>query len=154
MATADVSDPPLPSVVIFWSLSTPWNPVIITILFSFRFRVILDVSIPTILAFWKLPSVRIPACHPLSEIASFPKRFNKMASFEAVICSPTLIRASSSLLSGIALSSLASLIKLSVVLPCAETITTTSFPFLLKAYYFVCYNVQVSIICNRTPSKF
>ena len=74
-------------------------------------------------------SVRKPACQPVSDFTGKPIRSIAMASRDIEICSPVESRTSISRLEGLGLISPAFAIRSSVVSPCAETTTTTLFPF-------------------------
>ena len=125
-ATALVSDPPLPRVVISPSSLTPWNPVTMTTFPSFRWLSILSTSILFILLFVCIPIVFTFAWEPVSDTAFSPSAFNAIARSVTVCCSPVDKRESSSLWSGFEEISLAIFIKASVVFPIAEATTTIS----------------------------
>ena len=105
--------------------SMPWNPAIITILPSFNSFSSLLFAIFSILASEYSSSVKIPTCHPSKEIVGYPIELSNIDILVIDICSPTLKRASNSLLFGLWVKLLTSPIKLSVVFPCADKTTTT-----------------------------
>ena len=65
MATAVVSEPPRPSVVMSYSVDRPWKPARITTLPASSDSLILCGRISTILALPCCVSVMIPACEPV-----------------------------------------------------------------------------------------
>ena len=69
-----------------------------------------------------------PACQPSSETAGNPMFSIVIASSAAEICSPAVMSWSISRFEPFGLISFAFSIRSSVVSPCAETTTTTSFP--------------------------
>ena len=85
------------------------------------------------MAFWFTLFVKIPACHPVNEIALYPRLFNNILNFDIEICSPLLSKTSNSLLFGFSDNSFASFNNLSVVFPCADTITTMLYFLLYKS---------------------
>ena len=88
MATALVSEPPRPRVVMSSYRLIPWNPATMTIFFlasSFWIRSVRRFLI------WEAPwlvSVSIPACQPVRETTGYPSFSMAMASKDMDICSP------------------------------------------------------------------
>src|SRR6266568_4827381 len=133
-ATAVVSEPPRPSVVMsLVSWATPWNPATIAIEPSssaerrrpgvtsmIRARPCADVVIT-------------PACEPVYERASYPRLWIAIASSAIEIRSPAVSSMSSSRPGGSGLTRCARSSSSSVVSPIAETITQTSLPDLRVA---------------------
>ncbi len=149
-ATAVVSEPPLPRVVISPSSFIPWNPATTTIFFVSKHVLILLISMSEIRDFVWDPSVKIPAWNPVRDTESCPKSLSAMDINEVDTCSPVAINISSSLLSGFSDISLAMSIKISVVFPIAETTTTISSPFslllaILLAIFFIFSVVPIDV---------
>ena len=93
-ATADVSDPPRPSVVTRLSGPMPWKPVS-TGTWPIAMRATSPApSIPSIRARPWAPSVRTATCQPVQDRASTPIVCNAMATSPAVTCSPVATTAS------------------------------------------------------------
>ena len=90
-ATAVVSDPPRPSVVISWPVETPWKPATSTIFPSSSASWIRCARTSTIFAFVCVVSVTIPACEPVSEIASWPRSSIAISASAHEMRSPTEI---------------------------------------------------------------
>src|SRR4051794_25911364 len=137
-ATAVVSDPPRPRVVISASCGAsaptlwPWNPATITTLPWSISRRTRAGSIPAIQALPYRPSVVIPACGPVSAIAATPNACRAIDTSVAAWCSPVASRRSSSRGSGSSVTAAASASSSSVVSPIADTTTTRSFPAVLS----------------------
>ena len=124
-ATAVVSLPPRPSVVISWSMADvalwPWKPATMTTLppsSSARTR---RGSMPAMRARPYVPSVVMPACGPLRLIAGTPIAWSAIETRVALWCSPVASRTSSSRGSGSSVMPAASPSSSSVVSPIAET---------------------------------
>src|SRR5436190_1876878 len=127
-ATAVVSEPPRPSVVMSRSVETPWKPATRTIRFWSSASWIRCARTSTIFALpWNV-SVTIPACEPVSEIASCPRSWIAIAASAHEMRSPTEISMSSSRGFGRAETSYASRTSSSVVSPMAERTATTRVP--------------------------
>ena len=77
-ATAVVSEPPLPSVVISPFLSIPWKPATITTFPFLNSSSILFVYISFIFALPWTTLVSIPACQPVNDTVLHPFLFNKI----------------------------------------------------------------------------
>ena len=90
-ATAVVSEPPRPSVVISWPVETPWKPATSTIFPSSSASWIRWARTSTIFAFVCVVSVTIPACEPVSEIASWPRSSIAISPSAQEMRSPTEI---------------------------------------------------------------
>ena len=88
IATAVVSDPPLPKVVISPYSDTPWNPATITTSLSFNSFNITFLSIDEILAEPCKSSVKIPAFCPVRLIAFTLISLKDILIREADIISP------------------------------------------------------------------
>ncbi len=93
-ATAEVSEPPRPSVVMRWSGPSPWNPATTgtwpaCIRSSSR-----PPSIASIRALACAPSVAIGICQPCQERESTPMVCSAIASRPLVTCSPVATTAS------------------------------------------------------------
>src|SRR3954469_19509200 len=137
-ATAVVSDPPRPRVVISASCGAsaptlwPWNPATITTLPWSISRRTRAGSIPAIRALPYRPSVVIPACAPVSAIAATPSACRAIDTSVAAWCSPVASRRSSSRGSGSSVTAAASASSSSVVSPIADTTTTRSLPAVLS----------------------
>jgi hypothetical protein len=130
-ATAVVSEPPRPSVVMsLVSWDTPWNPATIAIAPSSSAAC----SRPGVTSMMRaLPCdevVMTPACEPVYERASKPRLWIAMASNAIEMRSPDVNSMSSSRPAGSGLTWCASSRSSSVVSPIAETTTTTSSPAL------------------------
>ena len=78
----------IPRVVISEFELIPWNPAIITIFPKDNSLVILLVSICSIIAFWFVLFVNIPACHPVKDIDLYPNWFNKILNWSILIKKP------------------------------------------------------------------
>src|ERR687887_2193545 len=127
-ATAVVSDPPRPSVVMSKSVETPWKPATRTIWPRSSASLIRRARTSTIFARPCTVSVTIPACEPVSEIASRPRSWIAIAASAHEIRSPTEISMSSSRGLGRAETRCASATSSSVVCPIAESTATTRLP--------------------------
>src|SRR3954454_15042236 len=131
-ATAVVSLPPRPSVVISWSASAwalwPWKPATITTLppaSSARTR---RGSIPAIRARPYVPSVVMPAWGPVRLMAWTPIACRAIDTSVALWCSPVASSMSSSRGSGSSVIPAASPSSSSVVSPIADTTATRALP--------------------------
>ena len=91
-----VSEPPRPSVVTSKSVETPWKPATSTILSWSSASWIRRARTSTIFALPWTVSVTIPACEPVSEIASAPRSWIAIAASAQEMRSPTEISMSSS----------------------------------------------------------
>ena len=127
-ATAVVSEPPRPSVVISRPVETPWKPATSTIRPSSSASWIRCARTSTIFAFVCIVSVTIPACEPVKEIASWPRSLIAIAASAHEMRSPTEMSMSSSRGSGRGETSCASATSSSVVSPIAERTATTRLP--------------------------
>src|SRR5437762_2038178 len=131
IATADVSDPPRPSVVMRpVSLCTPWKPAI-TATSRLRSLKRLISSAPLISTMRALPwalEVWIGTCQPCQERAVTPSACNAMASRPEVTCSPDATTASYSRASCSSEASRHHCTSWLVVPAMAETTTATSWP--------------------------
>ena len=74
------------------------------------------------------PSVTMPTCDPVKEQAGCPREWSAMASRPMVTCSPVASTMSISRGSGVAVMAWARATRPSVVLPIAETTTTSRWP--------------------------
>ena len=127
-ATAVRSEPPRPSVVISWVIVIPWKPATMTTRpFATSSWMRLALMSMTLALVWR-PSVMMPTCEPVKEIALSPSSSIAMASSAAETCSPVAMSMSSSRSGGLWLICRASSSSSSVVSPSAETTTTTSWP--------------------------
>ena len=131
-ATAVVSLPPRPRVVISWSIADvalwPWKPATMTTFppsSSARTR---RGSMPAIRARPYVPSVVMPACGPLRLMAGTPIACRAIETSVALWCSPVASRTSSSRGSGSSVMPAARPSSSSVVSPMADTTTTRSWP--------------------------
>ena len=127
-ATAVVSEPPRPRVVMSLVADMPWNPATRTICPRSSAAWIRAARTSTILAFVCTESVMIPACDPVSEIASCPRSRAAIATSAQEMRSPVESSMSSSRGSGRDATSRARPISSSVVRPIAETTPTTRAP--------------------------
>ena len=128
MATADVSEPPRPSVVMRRSGPIPWKPAITaTWPWSMRF-LISSPSMPAMRAAPWTPSVLRGICQPCQERAGMPKSCSTMASRPAVTCSPEATTASYSRASCTGAASRHQPTSRSVVPDMADTTTATWWP--------------------------
>jgi hypothetical protein len=87
-ATADVSEPPRPSVVTRPSSAMPWKPGITATSPAARLASKALVSIAPIRALAKASDVWIGSCQPSHERAGTPAACNAIASSPLVTCSP------------------------------------------------------------------
>jgi hypothetical protein len=94
MATALVSEPPRPRVVMRWSLVTPWKPAITAIWPAAKQASRLAGGMSSMRARPWASSVRIGTCQPRNERAFRPMLRRVMASRPAVTCSPDATMAS------------------------------------------------------------
>ncbi len=131
-ATAVVSEPPRPSVVTSSSVETPWKPATSTIVPWSSAAWIRFARTSTIFALPCTVSVTIPACEPVSEIASWPRSLIAIAASAQEIRSPTEISMSSSRGWGLGEIRCARSISSSVVWPIAERTATTRLPRLAR----------------------
>ncbi len=143
-ATAEVSEPPRPRVVISaaWtalppeassrpsSAATlmPWNPATMTILPAASSACTRRGSMPAIRALPYWPSVVIPAWGPVRLIAGTPSVWSAIETSVALCCSPVARSTSSSRASGSSVMAAARARSSSVVSPIAETMTTRRDP--------------------------
>src|SRR5581483_9721058 len=128
-ATAVRFEPPRPSVVTSCeSAETPWKPATRTILPASRASLIRVARTSAIFALPWTVSVTIPACEPVSEIASCPRSWTAIAQSAFEIRSPTEMSMSYSRGCGFGEISWASRISSSVVSPIAERTPTTPCP--------------------------
>src|SRR3954452_20130016 len=130
IATADVSEPPRPSVVIrFVSGLMPWKPAMTaTSLRSWKRWISSEPSMPTMRAEAWASLVRIGICQPCQDRAWIPMPCSTIASSPDVTCSPDATTASYSRASCIGEASVHQATN-SLVLPdIAETTTATSWP--------------------------
>ena len=127
-ATAVVSEPPRPSVVISWPVETPWKPATSTIFPSSSAAWIRCARTSTIFAFVCVVSVTIPACEPVSETAWWPRSSIAISASAHEMRSPTEI--SMSIARGFGRSEIrwARSTSSSVVSPIAESTATTRPP--------------------------
>ncbi len=88
IATADVSDPPRPSVVTRSPAATPWKPGITATSPAARLASSAVVSISAIRAEAWPSEVRIGSCQPSQLRAGTPAAWSAMARSPLVICSP------------------------------------------------------------------
>ncbi len=94
-ATAVVSDPPRPSVVIRFSALSPWKPATTATCWpSANFAVSASVPISSIRAAPWAEVVRTGTCQPCQERASMPMAWSRSAISPAVTFSPELTTAS------------------------------------------------------------
>ena len=91
-----MSEPPRPSVVTSNAVETPWKPATRTIVPSSSASWIRRARTSTIFALPCTVSVTIPACEPVSEIASWPRSWITIAASAQEIRSPTETSMSSS----------------------------------------------------------
>ena len=127
-ATAVVSEPPLPSVVISRSSVAPWKPAT-TGTFPSLSACWMRVGLMSVIRareWWRL--VRMPAWGPLKEIDGTPRPWRHIATSGAVMVSPFATSMSSSRAGASAVTWCASAIRRSVVWPIAETTATTCSP--------------------------
>ena len=129
-ATALVSEPPRPSVVMLPFSSIPWNPATMTMKPASSFLCILSAPMLFIRAFVWASSVSILICEPVKLIAFWPVASIAIAMRETVCCSPVLRSMSISRLGGFGFNSSASAMSWSVCLPRAEQTITTCLPVL------------------------
>ena len=127
-ATADVSDPPLPSVVIRPSSDTPWKPGITAISPASIADTKASPSISSIRALACASIVRTGNCQPSQLLALQPTDCKVSASSPLVTCSPLATTTSYSAGSYSAFASRQKLTSRSVSPAIAETTTATSFP--------------------------
>ena len=131
IATADVSEPPLPSVVSLPLFSIPWNPeTTATLVPCLNASTSFSVLISSIFAFeWKL-SVITGSCQPRQLLEGIPILFNARDKREDDISSPVDIKESYSGSTKLSIPTcFAKLMSLLVWLDIAETTATTFHPF-------------------------
>ena len=122
-----MSPPPRPSVVISWSLVMPWKPATITTRPLSSSCTRRPVSTLAMRARLNEPSVRMPHCDAVSDTAGTPRSCRARLRSETAIVSPHASNWSISRPDGRPETWLAIAISWSVVLPIAETATTTCF---------------------------
>src|SRR5271166_473607 len=133
-ATAEVSEPPRPSVVTRWSSAMPWKPATTGICRSpdgpspRRRRTRSDPSMSRMRALPWAVSVRIGTCQPCQERASSPSCCSAIAIRPVVTCSPVATTASYSRASCIGESAWHQATSWLVTPAMAETTTATSCP--------------------------
>src|SRR5450759_4292333 len=132
-ATAVVSEPPLPSVVISASAVAPWNPATMAMRPAASASRTRSARTSAMRALVCPDSVTMPACAPVNEIASWPSEWIAMASSAMVTCSPVASSMSISRSGGSELMAPASSSRSSVTSPIAETTATTELPASLVA---------------------
>ena len=131
IATAVVSDPPRPSVVIsLESALTPWKPATSAMPSSFRAAWMRPGVTSMIRASPCFPVVIIPAWEPVNDRAVPPRALIAMASSALEMRSPEVSSMSSSRGGGLGWTASARSVSSSVVSPIAEATTTTSLPSL------------------------
>ena len=108
----------------------------------------------SIIAFWFVLFVKIPACHPVKDIALYPNLFNNILNFEIDTCSPLLNRTSNSLEFGVLSSSHASCNNWSVFLPWAETTTTMLYPSSYSVAILFATKFIFSLSATEVPPNF
>ena len=124
-----MSEPPRPSVVTSRVVvETPWKPATIAILPSSSAWWTRPRGISTIRALPWVVSVRIPACEPVNETASWPRSLIAIETSAIEMRSPAVSSMSSSRGSGLEETCAARAISSSVVWPIAETTAQTLFP--------------------------
>ncbi len=123
-----VSDPPRPSVVTSESVDTPWKPATSTIWPASSASLIRSARTSRIFAFVCEVSVTMPACDPVSEMASWPRSLMTIAARAHEMRSPVDNSMSISRGCGRSETSKAISISSSVVLPRAESTATTRAP--------------------------
>ena len=129
-----VSEPPRPSVVISLSVLTPWKPATTHTLPCDSASRTRSPFTSRILALVCTVSVMMPTWLPVKLMASIPTPARAIHTRVIEMRSPVVSNMSSSRAGCTDETSLASLIRLSVDLPMAETTTTTSLPWrLVKA---------------------
>ena len=133
---------------------TPWNPVTNTILPSSSSFSIRSVLIWRMRALLYVFVVSIPTCAAFRETALPPIALIAIAISATDCCSPVESSISISLRLGLALISFAFAIRPSVVLPCADNTTTTSFPsILVRMMRFATLN-PLSAFATELPPYF
>ena len=131
IATAVVSEPPRPSVVIsFESALTPWKPATSAIPSSASAAWMRPGVTSRIRASPCLPVVIIPAWEPVNDRARPPRALMAIASSALEMRSPEVSSMSSSRGGGLGCTWIARSVSSSVVSPIAEATTTTSLPSL------------------------
>ena len=128
MATAVVSEPPRPSVVISPCPVIPWNPATTTTLPSSNASIILSGSNSKIRPLLKASLVLMPACAPVKEIAFCPASWKAIAIKAMDTCSPVVKSMSISRPYVLEVICFANATKSSVVSPIADTTITILSP--------------------------
>ncbi len=147
IATAVVSDPPRPKVVISPNSFKPWKPATTAIFPWLKCFSMFVVSISSILFFVCNPPVFIPAWNPVNATASNPFSFKIIVSRAIDTCSPVDMSKSISLFDGYFAACLAISNKWLVVLPIADNTTTTFWKdsfFLMILFAIFCIFSMVS----------
>ncbi len=124
-ATAVVSLPPRPSVVMSPLASMPWKPATTGMRPSSRAFRMRSLCTFTIFALLCVPFVSMPAWRPVKLMAGYPMASRASASSVMETCSPVDSRRSSSRAGGFEVTARESPISSSVVLPMADTTATT-----------------------------
>ena len=132
-ATAEVSDPPRPSVVTRWSGPSPWKPAITGTWPPSMRAISARPSNVWMRAAPCAPSVNMGICQPSQDRASTPRLCRAMASRPAVTCSPVATTASYSRASCMGLSAWHHPTSWLVVPAMADTTTATSSPWSIWA---------------------
>ena len=127
-ATAEVSEPPRPSVVTRPSGDRPWKPGTIGTSPAAMARAMSAVSMSTMRALVWAASVRIGICHDIQERAFTPSCCSAIASRPIVTCSPVATTTSYSRASCSGAISLTHFTSWLVAPDMAETTTATSLP--------------------------
>ena len=153
-ATAEVSEPPRPNVVISPSSVTPWNPATTIIFPSSRFFLNLSVLISIILALEWTFSVKIPICVALKLTALYPWAWIAIVRSAIDTHSPVDKSISISLAEGFGFKSFAIFTRWSVVCPIADTTTTTSFPFSFSLMTVFATFLILSVSATDVPPNF
>ena len=153
-ATAVVSEPPRPSVVIPPSGLTPWNPLTTAISPRSSAAASSPAAIISIRASAWLPSVIMPACQPVNERAASPMLSSVMAMSAADCCSPVEMSASSSRAGGCELISCAISSSSSVVSPMADTTTRTLCPLRRASAAMPAARRRRSVPARELPPNF
>src|ERR1700760_3728237 len=154
-ATAVVSEPPRPSVVTSrLSVETPWKPATRTIRSCSRAWRMRSARASMIRALVGEESVTIPACEPVSEIASCPMSWIAIAQRAQEIRSPVESSMSISRATGRAEISCAWATSSSVVLPRAESTATTRLPASRAATIRPAARLMRSASATEVPPNF
>ena len=154
-ATAVRFEPPRPSVVTSWeSAETPWKPATSTILPASSASLMRVARTSAIFALPWTVSVTMPACEPVSEIASWPRSWTAIAQSEFEIRSPTEMSMSYSRGCGRGEISWASRISSSVVSPIAERTPTTRRPSSRARTSLRATSLIFSVSATEVPPNF